>query len=221
MCWGGSVFLKSMAKFLLILQGKIEVSQSYSWSWQGPADSSSPSFHLGPVGQQLCCCLGLGRGKYRVIQKTADNVRWKASEKYYEREYKTVGKMPIRSQKPMKFCLILSVSSSITHVKVKCYSFSKVFYKLYITSYHTLWLSNCKNTLKRINLPLTVCWKQKVQFRSIQKEKQWVLVLILNPPWTMHSDKKESYGKGSQAGVQSIFCLWGMTFKLCIRFHYP
>ena len=177
-----------------------------------------------PLGAGWPAALLLSRarqGKIQSYTKNSWHVRWKASEKYYEREYKTVRKMPIRSQKPMKFCLTLSVSSSITHVKVKCYSFSKVFYKLYITSYHTLWLSNCKNTLKRINLPLTVCWKQKVQFRSIQKEKQWVLVLILNPPWTMHSDKKESYGKGSQAGVQSIFCLWGMTFKLCTRFHYP
>lgn len=170
MCWGGSVFLKSIAKFLLILQGKIEVSQSYSWSWLG---SGRLIFTFFPLGAGWPAALLLSRarqGKIQSYTKNSWHVRWKASEKYYEREYKTVGKMPIRSQKPMKFCLTLSVSSSITHVKVKCYSFSKVFYKLYITSYHTLWLSNCKNTLKRINLPLTVCWKQKFN-SEVSKKK--------------------------------------------------
>ena len=40
------------------------------------------------------------------------------------------------------------------------------------------------------------------------------------PPCTIHSDKKESYGNGSQAGVQSILYLWGTTFKVHTRFHY-
>lgn len=102
MCGGGSVFLKSIAKFLLILQGKIEVSQSYSWSWQVSADSFSPSFHVGPVGQQFCCCLGLGRGKYRVKQKTADMWDEKQVRNVTRESIRQWGKCQLGARNPWK-----------------------------------------------------------------------------------------------------------------------
>lgn len=64
---------------------------------------------------------------------------------------------------------------------------------------------------------------KRVQFRSIKKKKKQVREYgfeFWTPPCTIHLDKKESYGKGSQAGVQSILYLRGTTFKVHTKFHY-